>query len=243
MIRPGYLRYEMLSNIRNRRFVFFSAAWPLILYLVVAGPQRHHQLDGVAFPLYFMTGMAAFGAMGAVVGSAARIAAERAIGWTRQMRLTPLKSGAYLWAKVISGYLLALAIIVLMCLAGLALGVRLSVTGWLTLIGLTLAGLIPLAVLGILLGNLLATDALTPAAGGIVTLLALLGGSLGFQLSTSGFVYQLTKALPSYWLVQAGKAALGGSGWPAEGWIVTAIWTTALVPLAVLAYRRGTKQG
>jgi hypothetical protein len=50
------------------------------------------------------------------------------------------------------------------------------------------------------------------------------------------------KGLPSYWLVQAGKTALGGSDWPAEGWAVVAIWTAALIPLAVLAYRRDTSR-
>jgi hypothetical protein len=47
------------------------------------------------------------------------------------------------------------------------------------------------------------------------------------------------KALPSYWLVQAGKTVvLRTGGWPAEAWIVIAAWTAILVPLAVLAYRR-----
>jgi ABC-2 type transport system permease protein len=50
------------------------------------------------------------------------------------------------------------------------------------------------------------------------------------------------KALPSYWLVQAGKSTLGGGGWPAEGWIVIAAWTVVLVPLAVLVYRRDTNR-
>jgi len=49
---------------------------------------------------------------------------------------------------------------------------------------------------------------------------------------------QITKALPSFWLVQTGKAARLGIVWPAEGWIVVAAWTAALVLLAVLAYRR-----
>jgi ABC-2 type transport system permease protein len=46
------------------------------------------------------------------------------------------------------------------------------------------------------------------------------------------------KAIPSYWLVQAGKTAFGGGGWPAQGWIVIIAWTAVLVAAAALAYRR-----
>ena len=48
------------------------------------------------------------------------------------------------------------------------------------------------------------------------------------------------KCLPSYWLVQAGKSALGHSGWPpVEAWIAVALWI-ALARLGVDVYRRDT---
>jgi ABC-2 type transport system permease protein len=71
-------------------------------------------------------------------------------------------------------------------------------------------------------------------------LLALFGGAYGFILAKSGALCALIKLLPSYWLVQAGKAASGGGGWPAEAWIAIAVWTVGLASLAVLAYRRDT---
>jgi ABC-2 type transport system permease protein len=144
--------------------------------------------------------------------------------------------------KIVGGYLLALLVIVAMGLAGLTYGVRLSAGAWLTVLGLLLVGLIPFAVLGILLGHLLSTDSLTPAASGIVTLFALLGGAYGFQLATSGALLRVLQALPSYWLVQAGKSAVHGGGWPAQGWIVIAAWTAVLVPLTVAVFRRDTSR-
>jgi ABC-2 type transport system permease protein len=83
-----------------------------------------------------------------------------------------------------------------MCLGGVALGVHLSAEGWLTMIGLLLVGLIPFAVLGILLGHLLDTAASTPAVGGITTVFALLGGVYGFQLAKPGALFQVIKAPP-----------------------------------------------
>ena len=41
--------------------------------------------------------------------------------------------------------------------------------------------------------------------------------------ASEGVMHTFAQALPSYWLVQAGKTALDGTGWPAEGWIVVAV--------------------
>ncbi len=238
MTRSTYLYYEVLRNFRNWRFFFLALAFPLVLYFTVAGANRHTVFDGTAFPLYFMVAMATLGTMAGVVSGAAVIAAERSSGWTRQMRITPLGTGAYFGAKVLNAYLRALLTIALMCLAGTLLGVRLSAGEWLTVIGLLLIGLVPFTVLGVLLGHLVGPDASAPAVGGIVTLFCLLGGVYGLQIAKSGAVFEVIKALPSYWLVQAGKTALGGGSWPAEGWIVIAVWTAVLTLVAVLVYRR-----
>jgi ABC-2 type transport system permease protein len=242
MTYPVYLRYEVLRSFRNWRFLFLTLAFPLVLYLLIGSVNRHAQFEHVAFPVYFMTAMATLGAMAAVISGCAIIAAERASGWSRQMRVTPLPARTYFRAKVVVGYLRALLTLVLLALAGTALGVRLPAQGWLTVLGLFLVGLIPFAVLGILLGHLIGADTAAVATGGIVTLFALLGGVYGFQVATSGPVLAIIKALPSYWLVQAGKTALGGHDWPAEGWIVIAAWTVVLVPLAVRVYRRDTSR-
>ena len=242
MTYPVYLRYEVLRNFRNWRFLFLTLAFPLVLYLLIGSVNRHVQFEHVAFPVYFMTAMATLGTMAAVVSGCAIIATERATGWTRQMRITPLPARTYFRAKVAVGYLRALLTLVLLALAGTALGVRLPAQGWLTVLGLFAVGLIPFAVLGILLGHLIGADVAALATGGIVTLFALLGGVYGFQVATSGPVLAIIKALPSYWLVQAGKTALGGHDWPIEGWIVIVAWTVVLVPLAVRVYRRDTSR-
>ena len=242
MTRSTYLRYEVLRNFRNRRFLILTLAFPLVLYLTITGANRHATFDGTAFPLYFMTAMATLGTMAAVTSTGAIIAAERSTGWTRQMRITPLTVGTYFRAKVLCGYLRALLTIALLCLAGTLFGVRLSAGEWLTVIGLFLVGLVPFTVLGILLGHLISTDASAPAVGGIVTLFSLLGGVYGFLIAKSGAVFQVIKGLPSYWLAQAGKTALGGGAWPAEAWIVIAVWTAVLAPIAMLVYRRDTSR-
>lgn len=239
MIELTYLRYEVLRTWRNRRFMIFSLIFPLILFLAIAGPHKNLKIENVPFPLYYMTGMIAWGSMVAVISSGARIAAERSVGWTRQLRVTPLPTWSYFNAKIFCGYMMAILSIAVLIAAGTSVGVRLDAEQWLVMVGLLLVGLIPFAVIGIMFGHLFKIDSLGPAIGGVTSLFALLGGSYG-PLVTGGPLLKVVKVLPSYWLVQAGKTALRGGGWPLEAWVVIAAWTLVSSVLAVRVYRQDT---
>jgi ABC-type multidrug transport system permease subunit len=78
-----------------------------------------------------------------------------------------------------------------------------------------------------------------PALGGLTALFAIFGGAFG-PLATTGWFHDFAEALPSYWLVQAGRAGLTHVSWPLEGWEVLAVWTVALGRLAMISYRRDT---
>ena len=235
-----YVRYEVLRTFRNVRFMCFSLGFPFVLFLLIAGSNKNHQIAGISFPLYYMTGMVSWGSTIAIISSGARIAAERQAGWTRQLRITPLRTHTYFEAKILCGYLLAILTIVVLYLAGASLSVRLSAGQWTTMTVMLLVGLIPFAVFGVMLGHLLKPDSIGPAVGGITSLFALLGGAWG-PLSSSTVFTDLVKCIPSYWLVQSGKVALGGSGWPpAQAWIVIGVWAALFSWLAVVAYRRDT---
>jgi len=234
-----YLRFELLRALRNTRFFLFSLGFPLILFFVVAGSNRNVQLGGIPFAVYYMAGMISWGTMAAVVGSGARISAERAVGWNRQLRLTPLTPRAYIRAKVLGGYLVALMSIVLLYAAGVSLGVRLPAGRWVAMTLLVLVGLIPFAAMGIWLGHVLTPEVIGPALGGVTAIFALLGGAWG-PLGESGFMLHVAQALPSYWLVQAGHVAVTGTRWSLTGWGVIAAWTVVFGVLAARAYRRDT---
>jgi ABC-2 type transport system permease protein len=234
-----YVRYELLRTFRNTRFFILSLVFPVVLFLLVAGPNRHEQLDGISFPVYYMSGMIAWGTMAAIMAGGARIAFDRSIGWNRQIRLSPLPVRRYFEAKIVSSYVMATVSIALLYVAGSCIGVRLSATDWATMTVLVLIGLIPFAVGGIVLGHLLKADTMGPTMGGLIALLALLGGAWG-PLATHGVLRVLTEGLPSYWLVQAGKSAITGNGWPVHAWLVIAAWTLTLAIIAAHVYRRDT---
>jgi ABC-2 type transport system permease protein len=238
----AYTRFELLRTVRNRRFFTFSLGFPLVLYFLIAGPNRNeHDLasSGLSAPLYYMVGLASFGAMAAALSSGARIASEREIGWNRQLRLTPLSVRSYFRAKIVTAYAAALASIILLDAAGTVLGVRLAADRWLSMTALLLVALIPFAGLGILAGHLLSSDSIGPAMGGSTAIFGFLGGTW-FPIDKHGALHDIAQCLPSFWLVQASHVALGGSAWSAKGWIVIGVWGAAAGLLAGWAYRRDT---
>jgi len=241
MSRAAYIRFELLRTVRNRRFFILALGFPIILYFLIAGPNKNEDNlggSGLSAPLYYMVGLAAFGAMNAMLSVGGRIATERTAGWNRQLRLTPLSPRDYFRAKILTGYMTAVAALLLLFVAGTTMGVRLDGSQWLRMTGLILVGLIPFGALAILFGHLLTADAIGPAMGGLVAVLAVLGG-VWFPL-TNGVLYHIGRALPSYWLVQASHVALGSGGWGTTGWLVVGAWSVVLGALAARAYRRDT---
>lgn len=237
----AYTRYELLRAFRNKRFLFFSLGFPLLLYFITAAPNKNTanlERTGLSAPLYFMVSMASWGTMTAMLSTGARIAGERQVGWNRQLRISPLSALAYLRAKVAIAYLMAALSLISMYVAGTILGVSLGVGDWLGMTGLILIALVPFAAAGIFIGHKLTTESVGPAIGGGTAVLALVSGTW-FPV-TSGFLHDLGQALPSYWLVQAGRVALGGSAWSATGWIVVAGWSVVMIALAARAYRDDT---
>ena len=149
MTSATHLRYEVLRTVRNRRFFAVTLALPLVLFYAIASANRHVSTDGISFPLYFMTGMAAYGAMFA---ASHREGASRPTG----QELDPADADhatagpTYFAAKVVTAYLVALPTLILLGLAGASLGVRLPAAQWLEMAGLLLAGLAPFIVMGII---------------------------------------------------------------------------------------------
>jgi ABC-2 type transport system permease protein len=233
-----YYKFEVLRIFRNRQNFYFSLILPFVLYLFIAGNNRHERIGSLSLPTYFMAGMIAFGGMGAVMSGGARIAMERELGWTRQLRISPLSARSYFRGKVLGCYITAACTIALMYLAGIFLGVRMPVGRWLEMTLLILLSLVPFAALGIMLGHLVKSDAMGPIMGGGMSLLSIFGGAFG--PIDNGLIHRVAEFLPSYWTVQAGHVALGGDPWGGRGWLTTAAWSALLIYGALWAYRRDT---
>ena len=104
--------------------------------------------------------------MNAVLASGARIAAERVVGWNRQLRLTPLTSRAYFRDKVLTGVPDGARHDRCCCTRpGRRSACACSAQRWIEMTVLILVGLIPFAALGIIIGHLVSIDSIGPVDG------------------------------------------------------------------------------
>jgi ABC-2 type transport system permease protein len=236
-----YLRTEIVRTFRVPRFYVFTLGMPLLLYLLFSSLYGNDTVDGAPVAAWFMVNMAVFGAMGAATSAGGRIAMERAVGWTRQLRLTPLTGRAYIAGKAASSLAVAVPSLLLLYAAGrLAKHVELPLSTWAEVFGWTMVGLVPFVALGILLGHLLTPDGLGAVAGALFTVLALLGG-IWFPVDQMPDVLaSIAKATPSYWLAQAGRSPLAGETIGVHGLLALAAWTAIFALAAAARYRRDT---
>ena len=236
-----YLRTEVRRTLRAPRYFIFVIGMPLGLFLLFSSLYGQDTQDGVSGKAWLMVSMSVFGAMGAAVSIGGRIAGERQAGWTRQLRLTPMPGWTYVASKAVTALLVAVpALFLVYAVGALVEGVRLPAATWVAAAGWSLLALAPFVALGIWLGHWLSVDVLGPLSGALFTVFGLLGG-IWFPIDQlpSG-VARLARALPSYWLAEAGREPLAGSwlGW--HGVSVLAVWTVACALLATRAYRRDT---
>jgi ABC-2 type transport system permease protein len=234
-----YLRTEIQRTFRVPRFYLFTLAMPLLLYVLFSSIYGTDTVDGTSVAAWFMVNMSVFGAMGAATSAGGRIAMERAVGWTRQLRLTPLTGRAYLAGKAATALVVAIPSLLLLYAAGrLVKGVDLPLATWAEVFGWTLVGLVPFVALGILLGHLLTGDSLGAVSGALFTMLALLGGIWFPVDQMPGALASIARATPSYWLAQAGRDPLSGHTIGMHGVLVLAGWTAVFGLAAVRRYRR-----
>jgi ABC-2 type transport system permease protein len=243
-----YLKYETLRTVRNKQVFFFSLVLPVVLYLAIGGPQKNNNhfggVPGLNGAQYYMVSLLSYGAMAGLLSVGGRIAVERSLGWNRQLRITPLSPRTYFGSKIGVGYMFAVLTMVAMYVLGMMFGVRMPAERWVVMSVLILLALIPFAGLGIAMGHLISADAVGPALGIGTFALGLLGGTW-FPINGDSLLAKVCKLLPSWWLVQAGHVAYGGSlnPWGVEGWIVVGFWSVALAVFAVWAFRRDTARG
>jgi ABC-2 type transport system permease protein len=234
----GYLVLEVRRSVRNTRFLIFSIAFPVLLFLLYVGIFASGDKTAVGV---LMVNMTAFGALSAALFAGGRVALERSVGWQRQLRLTPLSGPGYLAAKGITGMLLALPAVVLVPLIGaVAEGVSLDGTGWLRVtIGIWLA-VIPFALIGLLVGQIGTPDTMQPIMSLTMMVMSLIGGIFIPIDSMPGWLMDIAQVLPSYWLGQVGRGAVTTdlSVNLGHAVLVLAIWTAVLGVAVVRRYRR-----
>jgi len=229
-------RLEIVRLRRNKRYMMFTLALPVVLYLLVAKQVQHVTAYGVAYKAYYMIAMASFGAFsGALTGNAQRISQERKDGWIRQLRLTPLPPQSYVIAKVIASLATSIPSIVIVLLLGRFYGgVELAGWKWVVIGVAVWVGTLVFAALAVAIGYRFMPDTVQPMAMFVYLIMTFLGG-VWFALT--GVLQDIGQVLPTYQIIKVGTDVIGTGTVPVGSVAVILAWLAGFVILAWLAVR------
>jgi ABC-2 type transport system permease protein len=239
----AYIGLESMRQLRNARGLIFTFAIPLVMLLIFGSAYGAGGLvdktTGLPWVVVTTVQMAGYGGMMAALGQAFNIVTERSIGWNRQLRITPLSGTGYLVSKVVSALAVSLVSIVLLIVVSVVvLGAKLSLAGWaMAALGLW-AGVIPFALIAVLIGQFAKPQFAQPLFMIVFFGMAIVGGLwVPLQIMPS-WVSNVAQAVPSYWLNRMGQMGAHLSGDILEPVLVLLGWTVVLAAFIIWRYRR-----
>ncbi len=229
-------KIEIARLRRNRRYMMFTLALPIVLYLLVAKQVQHVTAYGVAYKAYYMVAMASFGAFsGALTGNAQRISQERKDGWIRQLRLTPLPPQSYVLAKVIASLAVSIpSIVIVFALGRYYGGVELAGWKWLVIGVAVWLGTLIFSALAVAIGYRFMPDTVQPMTMFVYLIMTFLGG-VWFALN--GTLQDIGQALPTYQIIRIGTDVIATGTVSVTAIAVILAWLAGGIALATLAVR------
>ena len=237
------LRLEVRRLLRNRRTVIFTVIAPVIFFLAF-GLNKAYANDRAGHgnvAAFVMISMALYGSILATTSGGAMVSIERAVGWSRQLRLTPLSPVAYISIKMLTALVLGLTSVIAVYTVGIITQKpHMPVYLWIVTGLCVWIGSLIFTAFGLFLGYLLATENVMQFLGIGLAILSFAGG-LFTPLSQFPHLFRtIAQFTPIYGLNQLVHAPLlGGSIHVA--WVANAvIWLVIFAGGAVWRFRKDT---
>jgi ABC-2 type transport system permease protein len=219
-------RFEVGRLLRSWKFLAITIGFPVIFYMLFLGDRTAGKVvDGtVPWRIYLMISMCSFGALVAALNAAGtRLSMERASGWARQLRVTPIPAWSYVGTKIVASMLVVLPVIVLVEAVGAGFGdVRLAATTWVELTILLWVTSLPFAVLGVFIGFVVTTEAAFPVVTGLMFVIGYFGGLFTPVDQMPGALQFVAHLIPSYHQVSLALASVDGRTLALTHWLVLA---------------------
>jgi ABC-2 type transport system permease protein len=238
-----FLGLEVRRLLRNKRTLIFTLIMPLIFFFLIGRPQKGNLIPGTTVNgmEYAMISFALYGAMTACTSGGSMVAVERALGWSRQLRLTPLRPVAYILTKVATAMVLGLFPVLACFIAGIISGVSLPAHVWI-LCGLAAwVGSLVFAALGLCVGYLMPSENVMQIMGPVLGILAVFGGIFFPLQGAPHLIVAIAKWSPVYGVGEIARAPLTHHfEWISVLNVVA--WTAAFAIGAALLFRRDTKR-
>lgn len=237
------LRLEVRRLLRNRRTVLFTLIMPVIFFLIFGlnGAYANQRSGSGNVSAFVMISMALYGAVLATASGGAMVSIERAAGWSRQLRLTPLSPTAYIATKMLTSLVLGLAAVLAVYVVGAITGKpSMPAHVWIITALCVWIGSLLFAAFGLFIGYLLPSENVMQIIG-FALMLCAFGGGVFIPLSQfSPTLQTLAQYTPLYGLSQIVHYPLTG-GTLHVTWVVNLIvWLVVFVAGAVWRFRRDT---
>lgn len=239
-LNPTLLRVELTRLFRDRRRVFMIVVLPAAIYLMVSAqglqqyPYGNSTVAGVV-----MVGMALYGAMVSTASVGAAVSVERAAGWSRQLRLTPLSPVAYVAAKAVAGLLGGALSVAAVYACALVQGVSMPLSTWLASAAIVWLGSAIFAAFGLFMGYLLPTDNAMQIIGPMLAGLAILGG-LFMPLPDHGIWHTISMCSPMWGIHQLALSPFGAGDFSWGAVASAVVWLAVFVAGAAWRMSRDT---
>ncbi|WP_020013985.1 ABC transporter permease [Promicromonospora sukumoe] len=238
----AYLRLELRRMLRDRRTVLFSLLVPPAVFLWAGTSAENRATEiapGTNLTASLLVSVALYGALLTATSGGAGVAVERAQGWTRQLRLTPLAPWAYVQAKVLASMVLGAGSVLVTFAAGAFAGARMPVSAWVLCALAAWAGSLVFAAFGLLMGYLLPTDGVLKYLNLILTALAFAGG-LFLPFSDGTPMAALSRVMPTFGLAELARAPLGGGSLEVVAVVNIVAWAAIFLAGAAWRFRTDT---
>jgi ABC-2 type transport system permease protein len=238
-----FLRLEIRRLLRNRRTMVFTLVMPPAFFLLFGGlsDSYHSQTAGRGnVSAYLMISFAVYGSMMANTSAGASVAVERALGWSRQLRLTPLDPLAYIATKVLTAMVMGAVSVAVVFAVG-ALGGA-TMPGWVWAVSALVAwiGAVVFAAFGLFIGYLVPSENVMQIIGPVLALLALMGGLFVPLDVLSHTLRTLASYTPAYGVGTLARAALVDDSVDVGAIVNVVVWTALFAAGAVWRFRRDT---
>ena len=239
---PSFIALELRRMLRNRRTVIFTLVLPPMFFLLFGtnAAARAERVGGGNVTGYILVSMAVYGAMLATTSGGAMVSIERAAGWSRQLRLTPLRPAAYIAVKLVLAMVTGAAAVAVTFLVGSLSGAQLPAHAWVACGLLAWVCALVFAAFGLFMGYLLPSENVMQILGPVLAVLSFAGG-LFVPVDQFGHTFAtIAKFTPVYGVGEIARYPLvqDGSLWAAA--LNVLVWTAVFAAGAMWRFRRDT---
>ena len=177
-VNATVLGIELRRMLRNRRTIIFTLVFPAALLLSFGGQEGWNDRAGAGnVAAYILVSMGLYGAALTAAAGGSMVALERSLGWSRQLRLTPLHPVAYILMKTLVALVMGALAIAAVNVVGAVQGKASMPTHiWIECAVVTLFCTLTFAALGVFVGYVVPGENAMQILGPGLALLSFLGG-------------------------------------------------------------------